>query len=232
VSRAVAQFEAETEEEVRKATAEAKAAEAAAALDDPPPINPVVDAIYAGLDRDQEDLRDILSRVRWVKSSLVSHERFRELKAQAALDTFSELSPRDRRAEMIKLFPRLAKVRRFSERIRRSKAYERIVERLLAAREKAKDPGELTDRITEGAEDAFDALHSTVIRGQGKERFMAAKEFTDRASPKRQDAIHGQTVVIPIAIGEALNAALGVLAEKTGRKPIDIAAPTPKQLEE
>ena len=118
--------------------------DASSLVDDPPGgdfddgADPIRDALLAGQDRDLEDLKDISSRVRWVKSSSVPLARFQVMKALAMMDEFTDWDKVRIRTELRRQFPNDRQVHAFKDpgaRMRKTKTYKRVREKLLAARD-------------------------------------------------------------------------------------------------
>ena len=179
---------------------------------------PLRDALTAALAisdvRDREDLASISSRVRWVKSTTApSYERFQQAKALAMMDEFSDYTCQEKKNRLSVLGMDTSKPRCL-EIFRRTEYFKDTRRRVLEARDRIRSPRDLDTQIEEGAQDAAEALNLMTVHGKGKERYMAAKEFMDRAAPKTLTGPGAHSVVIGLEIGQQMVKALETLRSK------------------
>jgi len=177
-------------------------------------LDPLEHALYISDIRDREDLADISSRVRWVTSSTApSYEKFQQAKALAMMDEFSDFDCSEKKSRLQALGMDTSNSRCL-EIFRRTQYFKETRDKILAARDRIRQPMDLDQRIEEGAHEAFDALNRMTIHGRGKERYMAAREFTDRAAPKTLTGPGAHSVVISMEVGGQLIKALDTLKKK------------------
>lgn len=194
--------------------------------------DPILDAFYTGLELDVADLRRISSSVRWVKGSRpqssLSIDRFQATKLLALFDLFSSKSEKEKRALVQSYITGGTPNSRRLSALRDKKAYQEICKKLIAARDRLQRPSTPAELVEEGASDAFRSLHDEVRMGKGKMKVIAAKEFTDRVSPKvHKGEGSGGHVLVDITMMKLLAETLQMVGEKRGEITIP---PTPKQI--